>query len=301
MDFGSNEVIDTKQSPSWAKLQSEIEALGSNGSQWVFRALREPVDTTSSGRRVAITSSFDDACKRRSGGMPPRNRWLYESWMLSDFKREAHNYLSHLPEPGNFLEWMALGRHYGMPSRLIDFTYSFHVATYFALSMKMEKGDGCIVALNLTWMKENWERRLRTSYSRFKGHALGSFHSHKLFRYFAFVRHDKYAVIVNPLRRNPRLANQMGCFLCPGSIQHEADANLAQTLKNNPNVKKLIYLRSPVKREAMIALFGMNISQATLYPDLVGWAESRRDLVHREIADSRFRKELAVAIRTPRI
>ncbi len=67
------------------------------------------------------------------------------------------------------------------------------------------------------------------------------------------------------------------------------------------NVKKLICLRSDLKTEAMNALFQTNITQATLYPDLSGWAKSRRDLVHREIADDRFREELEIAIQDPRI
>jgi hypothetical protein len=221
---------------------------------------------------VDITSSFDDACRRRSGGIPAKDRWLYESWILSDFKREAQNYLSHLPEPHNFLEWLALGRHYGMPSRLVDFTYSFYVAAYFALSMSRDGEDACVVALNLARMKEDWERRLRRSYQAFKGRA-GSFHNPKLFKHFAFVRQDRYAVIVNPLRRNPRLANQQGCFLCPGNIRDEVDTNLQQTLGSAGNVKRLFYLRSAVKAEAMKALGRMNIGQATLYPDLIGWAE----------------------------
>lgn len=166
--------------------------------------------------------------------------------------------------------------------------------------MRKKHEHGRIVALNLTWLKNDWEQRLADRYSGFSGRT-GSFHSHELFREFAFVRRDKYAVVVNPLRRNPRLANQKGCFLCPGNIEEETDDNVSGTLGGTANVKKLIWLRAELKTEAMIALFNMNVSQATLYPDLSGWAESRRDLVHRDIVDERFRRELEIAIADPRI
>ena len=299
MDFDKSEVIGNDPRLKWNELVAQVQDLEPKGSQWIFRALTG-WDATGSPDPVPVTSSFDDAWQRRAVPTKTGDRRLYESWILADFKREAHNYLSHLPEPGNFLEWMALGRHFGMPSRLTDFTYSFHVAAYFALATRKNDEHGRIVALNLTWLKNDWEARLASHYKTFAGRT-GSFHSHELFKEFAFVRCDPYAVIVNPLRRNPRLANQKGCFLCPGNIEEDADHNLSRTVGATTNVKKLICLRSDLKTEAMNALFQMNVTQATLYPDLSGWAESRRDLVHREITDDRFRQELEIAIQDPRI
>lgn len=300
MDFDKNEVIGNDASLGWNDLLADVQVMGPKGSQWIFRALAGWEDRTSSPNPVPITSSFDDAWQRRAAATNPGDRKLYESWILADFKREAHNYLSHLPEPGNFLEWMALGRHFGMPCRLTDFTYSFHVAAYLALARRKKNEHGRIVALNLTWLKNDWEARLASQYCGFTRRT-GSFHSHELFKEFAFVRCDQYTVVVNPLRRNPRLANQKGCFLCPGNIDKDTDDNLCHSVRGTPDVKKLICLRSELKTEAMNALFHMNISQATLYPDLSGWAESRRDLVHRDITDDRFREELEIAIQDPRI
>lgn len=300
MNFEKDEVIGNDANLEWNELVTQVQKMEPKGSQWIFRALTGWEDKTGDPSPVPIRSSFDDAWKRRTAPTKLGDRKLYESWILADFKREAHNYLSHLPEPDNFLEWMALGRHFGMPSRLTDFTYSFHVAAYFALSMRKKCEHGRMVALNLTWLKDDWERRLASHYPGFKGRT-GSFHSNELFKEFAFTRCDQYAVVVNPLRRNPRLANQKGCFLCPGNIEQDTDENLNHTVGGIANVKKMICLRSEIKTVAMQDLFNMNITQATLYPDLSGWAESRRDLVHREISDDRFREELEVAINDPRI
>jgi hypothetical protein len=65
-----------------------------------------------------------------------------ERGMLLAFKRRAHQYLQHPPEDKDTLEWLALMQHYGAPTRLLDWTRSPHVATFFALAeADPEKGS----------------------------------------------------------------------------------------------------------------------------------------------------------------
>lgn len=301
MRFTSNEIMGTNT--SWLDLVTQVRELTQvpeSGNRWIFRALGK---WRGSGLDTRIRSSFDDAWERPS---PPRadssQRKLYERWMLLEFKREAHNYLTHLPRPEDLLEWLALARHYEMPSRLLDFTYSFYVAAYFALSTRGRKFDGdnkqdedaCIFACNWTWMKNQFEGKLKSEWCQKYciSEAEASFHNPSLFRKFAFDFEEEHVVPVNPLRRNPRLAKQHGLFLCPGNIQEDFDANLAKTFGQTPHVKRLIRVGSAIRSEALRDLAGMNISMATLYPDLSGWAQSRRDLVHFDIDDERLLQEL---------
>ena len=311
MEFSENEIIGNKKSLNWYNLLEKVRNQNKLGgeSQWIFRALDKW-----RGNNIPIMSSFDDAWERPSAGTShsKKDRGLYESWMLLDFKREANNYLTHLPKPEDSLEWLALARHYEMPSRLVDFTYSFYVAAYLALStrgrrfnekQKKEDEDGCILAINLTWMKEQVEHKLKNTWCQkydicFKQ---ASFHNTELFRKFAFKYTEDYVVPVNPLRRNPRLAKQQGLFLCPGNIKEDFDKNLRKTLEGEENVKRLIRLRTNLRSEAMRDLSKMNVSLATLYPDLSGWAKSRRDLVHEDIRDDRFRIVLKNALKNPYI
>lgn len=128
MDFSECEVIGNEPGSRWNDLLAAVQVLELRGSQWIFRALTGWEHTPASPHSVSVMSSFDDAWRRRVAPTKSGDRALYESWILADFKREAHNYLSHLPEPGNFLEWMALGRHFGMPTRLTDFTTAVQVS-----------------------------------------------------------------------------------------------------------------------------------------------------------------------------
>src|ERR1051325_10040142 len=69
-----------------------------------------------------------------------------ERWILREFRRRAHHYLTNLPDENQLIEWLALIQHHGGPTRLLDFSYSFYVAAFFA--MEFATGDAAIWAID---------------------------------------------------------------------------------------------------------------------------------------------------------
>ena len=79
-----------------------------------------------------LLTSFDRIAKLAN--IKKEKRWYYEALILREFMRCAHLYLTkeNIPASNDKLEWLSLMRHYKAPTRLMDFTYSFYIAAYFA-------------------------------------------------------------------------------------------------------------------------------------------------------------------------
>jgi len=73
---------------------------------------------------------------------------------LRQFKQHAT--LLANPKPSNSVEWLFLMRHYGVPTRLLDWTESPLTAAYFAVNNdKEEESDGLIWILRPVKMNQN--------------------------------------------------------------------------------------------------------------------------------------------------
>lgn len=300
MNFSKQEIV---QEPDWTKTVNKVNDLSAK-RDWAFRALEAPrkdkiqeQDAVIEQVDVSLLSSFDMAWESRNWPTPTPERWKYEAWMLREFKRAAYLYRNPLPTPADYLEWMALARHYEMPARLVDFTYTFYIASYFASSFKPNDAYGFILAINLKQLKKKTEAQLpKWGFSPSKKKDW-DFHNPVIFMEFAFEKKPVWVAPVAPSRRNERLLNQHGFFLCPGSIASSFEDNLRATLTPG-NDLKLICLHPNFRTECIQALRQMNIDMRTLYPDLSGFAQSLRDLVHENIdgADRRFEAELKRSI-----
>ncbi|HEY3306419.1 MAG TPA: FRG domain-containing protein [Candidatus Binatia bacterium] len=92
--------------------------------EWCFRG-----DRATPGFKTSLERASIDRWGRNWSEMPD-----IENGLLRRFKREAHLYLTSQPDEDDIIGWLALMRHHGAPTRLLDWTYSFFVAVYFAIS-----------------------------------------------------------------------------------------------------------------------------------------------------------------------
>lgn len=132
--------------------------------KWIFRGQQKKVNRTvkSPKREGQICVEKDDwklethlekaFRSYKTDKYDPRE---LEKALIREFKRKAHHYIENVPDKDDLLEWLALMRHYGGPTRLLDWTYSFYVAVYLAVNeCDCKKHKPEIWALNARWFTE---------------------------------------------------------------------------------------------------------------------------------------------------
>lgn len=263
---------------SWDDLQDEYQKKKIDWDGWLFRGqVVEKRDRESPSVRTSLERSIE-----RFGISPNEARRL-EYKLLRDFKRRCHLASPYSPATDNQMEWLALFRHFGGPSRLSDWTYSFWAAVYFALDranvVKREKDICEIWAINgRDWLKRGSRRFPRLEAERTKYDSNSPQESKALFKI------KKPGLwIMNSFRLNDRLSVQQGAFLVPLDVTKSFMDNLrAQAPKRMDATHLAIYrvdLNLEHLKECLKELHRMNLTRATLYPGLEGLARSMENAI----------------------
>lgn len=215
-----------------------------------------------------------------------------ESYMLREFRRRAHHYLGATPEEKANIEWLALLQHYGGCTRLLDFTYSFYIAAFFAI--EKSTSDAAVWGIDIFSLEEDaavkitgkaletlrLDRGLASNYaSALVGQVAGS----------------RGIIPIETERLHERLSIQQGLFFMPIDIGSTFDDNLRASLGSlddnelsysfedissdvlgfvsRVGVLKII-LPTTIHRTAIEDLRRMNVTAAALFPGLDGFAQS---------------------------
>lgn len=232
---------------------------------WIFRGQKD------SG--WGLETSLERACRNFERSLSKAQD--IERILLREFKRKYHHYASHSPDNSYSLEWLSLMQHYGAPTRLLDFTYSIYVAAYFALENAKEK---CAVwAINGNWA-------IRESAALFEERSMEKEFliapiTEEIVKGFDQIFMNPvpkpFACPMNAFRLNERLTIQKGVFMCAGDVTLPFETNL-RSLPNSNEKQNIVKLPIPraLRGIALESLSNMNISRATLFPGLDGFAQS---------------------------
>ena len=198
---------------------------------------------------------------------PDARLWpLREARAMRIFRRKAHIYLHDRAALEDDLRCLALMQHHGASTRLLDFTKSPFVAAFFALESASR--DVAVFALNTPAL---WHSAPAFDPSLTRGkidpRVPGNFDA-----YFAG---NKLPVIWygEPSEMDSRLVAQSGLFVLPGVLDKPLDAIL-DGYGGSEELLTQFVLPASMREEAMRALYRMNVTYATLFPDLDGLARS---------------------------
>jgi len=193
-----------------------------------------------------------------------------ETELLNKFRQNANMLLDNAPATPHDFGWMFLMQHYGVPTRLLDWTESPLVALYFAvenLNKKVEKKDGVL------WVLFPLELN---RYSTKEQVYIPSFEDEWLANYSV----DQYSkgkdngilpIAAIATRNNPRIQAQLGVF----TISHLKKCPIEQIEGGKHCVKFTIPASSKKRLRHELRILGINRFQ--IFPELSSIGENLKE------------------------
>ena len=132
---------------SWDELAGVLESLGgAKPYEWLFRGQRRASWTLMPGIERGVFKPKD------------------EESFLSDFRAKAHLYSTSLPPRGDRVSWLSTMQHFGLPTSLLDWSYSAFIGLYFAVEHPSEEENCAIWAVNARLLVERSRQQARSIY-----------------------------------------------------------------------------------------------------------------------------------------
>ena len=160
-------------------------------------------------------------------------------------------------------DWWPIMRHYGVPTRILDWTDSIYVAAYFAVS-RLPKCDGAIYVLH--------PHTLGEAMRAVHGKEAADLPKSDMFR-DPDAPHAVY-VFGRTTAVPERISIQQGCFMVCRNVAGDLENILATEVPKvgNPATERLRKLRipAPSKPRFMTHLRAMNVTARSLFPGLDG-------------------------------
>jgi FRG domain len=278
-DGGFSEFVLTEKAASWDDFLGWLHKL--HGA-WCFRGQREtewPLQT--SLERITRVSYS----RGNSSGSFQLNRKTEQEQLLSQFQQMAPNYFPHLPPSEDLSGWLSLMQHHGVPTLMLDWTYSPDVAMYFALEEEHQLGTkrSAIWAIDLDWLKAKEYELLQSE----EATSSPAGHQTRVECLNSLLDQDKKPVIVKivPLETHERMSVQQGLFLWKRFEETPFFDQILMTMMIHPEIPDRPVIRKlEVGTDQRIEFLRKlarekDIHRASLFPGLDGFCQSlKRDL-----------------------
>lgn len=241
---------------SWSELMERLyegswrEALGRFRSGFAFRGM-------SRAGHDLMTSLM------RLGGEYER----HEGHLLRNFRKYAQGDAVRHDSVWN---WLALAQHHGLPTRLLDWTFSPFVALHIATAdPRRYDRDGVVWCVDYTAAHRGLPAPLRRLLdeegsdvftAEMLNRAAGTLSE------FDGLAADPFAVFFEPPSLDERIVNQFALF----SLMSRSSARLDTWLRHRPELVRRVIVPARLKWEVRDKLDQANITERVLFPGLDG-------------------------------
>lgn len=203
------------------------------------------------------------------------NAQKFEEHSLGTFRSKFNIYNQLEQIPKSKLSWLSLMQHYGVPTRLLDFTQSPYVALYFALEAynPLSKLDFAVYAIDYTAIMENSITHIKNKDVKFS-YERTDIHGNQDEIFDDVVDRFSYDIlwITEPLELNARIDRQAGTFLISGNREKTIESIIHSSLY--PNCVTKLVIKNDLYENVYALLRKMNINSKSIYGDLSGLAKA---------------------------
>jgi len=241
---------------SWAELMEVLyaeswhEQIGRFRSDFAFRGLEMPEPELLTGLMRLGTTYAD-----------------MEAHLLRNFRKYA--YRDAVPYDSTW-NWLALGQHHGLPTRLLDWTFSPFIALHFATEhLNCFCQDSVVWCVDFIKVKHFLPRALRDVLEEeganvFTAEMLARV-AHSL-RDFDQLAKEPFAAFFEPPSLDERIVNQFALF----SLMSSPTATLDSWLEGHSQLSRRVIIPAALKWEIRDKLDQANVTERVLYPGLDG-------------------------------
>lgn len=245
---------------SWLDLEEKLFAddydhkINRHRSNYVFRGL--------SDKSYDMQTSLNRVCK---------DNLELEQSLLRNFKKYASKELGDFK---SFWEVVSIAQHHGLPTRLLDWTFSPYVALHFATeSFSKYDSDGAVWCVNFVEVHKYLPAEFIEKLD--KNNAYG-FTTDMLFEvaenfeslkdYEKSVDGRPFVTFFEPPSIDSRIVNQYALF----SVMSSSDMTFCNWLNTHPELYKKIVIPKKLKLEIRDRLDQINMTERIIYPGLDG-------------------------------
>lgn len=211
------------------------------------------------------SSDLSTTLVRLGGGRPDLGR--LEGHLLRNFRKYAH---ANAAAGDSIWNWLALAAHHGLPTRLLDWSYSPTVAAHFATeNLTLYGADACIWCLNHRALCSRLPASLQTVLEADGSHVFsveqlsGAADSLEKLQHLS---NEEFVLFLEPPSLDSRIVNQFALF----SLMSRADSSLHDWLGSHTDLARRIIIPAGMKWEIRDKLDQAGITERMLFPGLDG-------------------------------